>query len=648
MSSRVPSAAAIFEQQLLEARILRRVNTAAAQLEPIHVLNVLCAEIAKALQADSAAFGRLIEHKAAIEIIAEYRTNGSSAIGILLPLSGNDITPKVLAERRPFVIQDVKNAIRFGDNREAALSFGIQSMLIVPVLAGDDVVGTLGVDSYTLRDFSPADQNLAMSLIQAAIPALKQTHMIEALRNELHERQKIESALRRSQTRFIDLVNNIEGMVFEGEIKNGVSKLTFVSQHSEQILGYPIDWWFQEPEWASKPVHPEDREIVLKGMQKSAEQKSAVDMEYRMLRADRSVVWVRTLAKVEDNGEYLFWRGLTTDITSLKKQQLLEQDRNRVLELMAQGAKLNTILDTVAELLFRQFGLACGITIYQDATVRLLSQVGIPEAALSWMEYIQLNENALEMRQTLRHGQPYAFLLGQSTIFPNELAEQLALHQLTHAVLLPMRLATGEVRGGMAFFSASPFDLANDPRITSSCDLAAIAIERDRLLASLEYQALHDILTGLPNRALYNSHLEKTIAHAERNSSRFALFSIDLNQFKQINDTFGHTSGDVALVAVARALEACVRASDVVARLGGDEFCIIAPDLKNHNDAILLLEKIQLAVQSIQLEPNIQVSASVGYSLYPDDATSSGMLYSLADRAMYRQKKHYEGSSARG
>ncbi len=643
-----PSAAAIFEQQLLEARILRRVNAAAAKLEPLHVLNVLCAEICKALSADSAAFGNFNSARDAIEIIAEYRTSGLSAIGVVLPLSGNDITPKVFEERRPIVIADVENEVHFGANREAAGRFGIRSMMIVPVLAGSDVVGTLGIDSLTLRSFTPADQNLAMSVVQAAIPALKQTHMIEALRNELIERHAVENALRGSQNRFIELVNNLEGIVLEGEITNQVSHLTFVSKRAEHILGYPIDWWFAEPHRHLTPIFPEDRALVREGIIRSSREQIAVDLEYRMVKADQSIIWVRTLAKVEMVGERLFWRGLTTDITALKKQQLLEQDRNLALELIAQGADLPRILSAIADLLYRQFQLPCGVTVYQNDQVFLLANVAIPEVALPMLKQVKLGAEVLEMRQALRQGKPYSFSLDTNFLFAPELRQVLQAQELHHAVLFPMRLATGQVRGGMVFFSKTAFEFTLDPRVISSCDLAAIAIERQRLLASLEHQALHDILTGLPNRALYNAHLEQVIAQATRNGSRFALLHIDLNRFKQINDTHGHLVGDAVLVAVARALENTVRASDTVARLGGDEFCIIAPDISTSEDADVLREKIRIAIAQIELEPSIKIKAAIGFAIFPIDASTADTLYTVADRAMYQQKHAYSGSSALG
>jgi diguanylate cyclase (GGDEF)-like protein len=309
---------------------------------------------------------------------------------------------------------------------------------------------------------------------------------------------------------------------------------------------------------------------------------------------------------------------------------------------------LSRILDAIADLLFKQFSLPCGITVYQDNRVFLLANVAVPEAVLPMLKEIKLSSEALEMRQALRQGRPYPFSLEHNSLFESDLCQVLLEHQLQYAVLFPMRLATGQVRGGMVFFSKTPFEFIQDPRVISSCDLAAIAIERQRLLASLEHQALHDILTGLPNRALYNAHLEQVIAQATRNGTQFALLNIDLNRFKQINDTFGHSVGDDVLKVVATTLENTVRASDTVARLGGDEFCIIAPDISSVETARGLCEKIKAAITQIELESNVKIEASIGFAIFPIDASTADTLYTVADRAMYQQKRVYSGSTALG
>ena len=123
---------------------------------------------------------------------------------------------------------------------------------------------------------------------------------------------------------------------------------------------------------------------------------------------------------------------------------------------------------------------------------------------------------------------------------------------------------------------------------------------------------------------------------------------MDLDKFKTINDTHGHLVGDAVLVAVARTLEGTVRASDTVARLGGDEFCIIAPEISSVETAQILREKIRTSIAQIEIEPRIKIAASIGFAVFPIDASTADTLYMVADRAMYQQKHIYSGSTALG
>lgn len=153
-------------------------------------------------------------------------------------------------------------------------------------------------------------------------------------------------------------------------------------------------------------------------------------------------------------------------------------------------------------------------------------------------------------------------------------------------------------------------------------------------------QANYDPLTGLPNRRMFRDRLELEIKKANRMRQRFGLLFIDLDRFKEVNDTLGHDMGDLLLKDAARRLSLCVRESDTVARLGGDEFTIILSEL-DHNDspervATDLLDKFN---EPFQLgDERVYVSASIGITLYPDDTTNLSQLLKNADQAMYAAK----------
>ena len=179
--------------------------------------------------------------------------------------------------------------------------------------------------------------------------------------------------------------------------------------------------------------------------------------------------------------------------------------------------------------------------------------------------------------------------------------------------------------------------------IESSRDITAHLEAQDELREQkdiLHHQAHHDALTGLPNRTLFHDRLHQSIEIAKRNNSGLALFFIDLDLFKKINDSLGHEVGDKVLKEVTKRLESKIRKEDTLARLGGDEFVIIMEGLLKAEDAVLLAEKIlSVMAQSIQIDGHLlYVSCSIGISLYPQDDTNVSNLLKYADTAMYKAK----------
>lgn len=158
--------------------------------------------------------------------------------------------------------------------------------------------------------------------------------------------------------------------------------------------------------------------------------------------------------------------------------------------------------------------------------------------------------------------------------------------------------------------------------------------------AELQHLAHHDFLTGLPNRLLFKDRLEHAVAVEQRNKGRFAVLFIDLDRFKQVNDTFGHPTGDELLKLAARRLLTCVRQQDTVARLGGDEFAMLLEGLSHSKDSGQVAQNvIQSLTAPFHLHGHdIHISASIGISIYPDDGSDSIALLKNADSAMFRAK----------
>ncbi len=159
------------------------------------------------------------------------------------------------------------------------------------------------------------------------------------------------------------------------------------------------------------------------------------------------------------------------------------------------------------------------------------------------------------------------------------------------------------------------------------------------------HAALHDSLTGLPNRALFNDRLEHGLVQATRHGWTLAVMFMDLDNFKTINDSYGHDVGDAVLRTVAERLEENTRGDDTVSRHGGDEFLYLLLGMKNEQDARIIAEKI---IQAVQIPCKLSVgdliiTPSIGISIFPKDGTTAESLTKSADAAMYQAKRSKSG-----
>jgi len=156
----------------------------------------------------------------------------------------------------------------------------------------------------------------------------------------------------------------------------------------------------------------------------------------------------------------------------------------------------------------------------------------------------------------------------------------------------------------------------------------------------LDFQAHHDSLTGLPNRTLYYDRVEQAIHKSDRSGKKFVLFFIDIDHFKQINDSLGHAAGDKVLLETSRRLQSALREEDTLARLGGDEFTVLLEDMDKVQNITFLAQKIlNLFTKPFYVDDrSLYLSCSVGISIFPDDGRDSESLLKFADNAMYKAK----------
>jgi len=203
-----------------------------------------------------------------------------------------------------------------------------------------------------------------------------------------------------------------------------------------------------------------------------------------------------------------------------------------------------------------------------------------------------------------------------------------------------MELGVRHADGGLRDYEVHLTNLMEDADIAGVLMTFHDVTERKRMEQELAFQAFHDRLTGLPNRALFLDRLTHRLKVSEHDSTGFAVFFIDLDHFKVVNDSLGHAAGDALLVEVARRLESAQRPADTVARLGGDEFTILVDDGRSIEAVMPIAERILEALRKpIYLEDRpVVVNGSIGIALSSDSAADAGALMRDADTAMYRAK----------
>jgi diguanylate cyclase (GGDEF)-like protein/PAS domain S-box-containing protein len=408
-----------------------------------------------------------------------------------------------------------------------------------------------------------------------------------------------------SEGDYRDLFENASDLIYTHDL-NGV--LTSLNKAAERITGYAREDALGTSvyQW----LDAESRGVAAEMMQQKLGGSPQTTYEVTLIaRDDRWVALEVGTRLVFRDGVPIGVQGIARDITERKKAEILEHDRNRVLELVAGNQPLDHVLAELCSLVERQLsGVLCSILLAQGADLVLGAAPSLPGGGL---------DNLESLDAAICHKLP--ILAGDGRSLGDFL----------------LRYPAGK--------EAGPVEMK---AIVTARRLAVVAIEQRQLIGQLAYQALHDALTGLPNRILLERQLDHSLADARRHNWQLAVLFIDLDRFKQINDTLGHALGDQVLQQVARRLEDCLRKSDCLARMGGDEFTVLLTELADSRDALRVAEKLLAAFEEpFQVEGrDLFLTTSIGISLYPRDGKDAVTLQRKADTAMYRAKNHGKNS----
>lgn len=356
------------------------------------------------------------------------------------------------------------------------------------------------------------------------------------------------------------------------------------------------------------------------------------------------LLWVLLSVSVvrSRDGKPLHFVFQVQNVTGQKVAEQIEKDRLQVLEMVARDMPLTNVLSCLAKSTERQLDAPVGFMVVQEGAICLHAS----DLPADWLNALQ--QRSLPLAVALSKGlwgnaEPCGVTYFRSDEIWEPERDLAKRHGFEACWTLCVRSSENTPLGLLTIFSrrSRPPTPAETATLEMAGNLATLCIEHHNTTRALAHLVRHDPLTGLPNRIFFEDRLQQAMALADRSGNEVAVFVMDVDHFKQINDTLGHDAGDALLQQFAQRLSTELRVSDTFARMGGDEFMLILPELSARSDAMAVAEKMQKSLE----EPfhvcgqDLRVTSSMGIAIFPDDGQDSPTLQRRADEQMYKVKR---------
>lgn len=467
------------------------------------------------------------------------------------------------------------------------------------------VSGTIGEDVAVEAVKSGADDYIMKSNMKRLLPIIQRELQESELRRE-HKRA--EENFQQSEERFRQLAESITEVFWMCSL--GMKELLYISPGYEKIWGRSCKSLYERPTSWLDAIHPEDRDrVTMAAMTRSPA--GTYDETYRIIRPDGSIRWIhdRAFPIKDESGQVYRLTGIAEDITQYKIAEETMRKSEVLYRTLAEAAQdAIFLIDPQGYLQYVNSFAAWQLGRYPEEIVGKRHDELFPPPVAEIQKQ--------NVRKIVETGEP---LYSE---------EELTFHEKKTWMSIRMVPLKNE-RGGVDAILGIARDIS----------------ERKRTEEIIQHIAFYDAPTGLPNRNKLYDHLRETIQADGGRGMRMALLLMDLDRFREINDTLGHPRGDLLLRQLGERLQNTIFDRDMVARLGGDEFAILLIKLTNHDDIHLVIGKITRALESpfvIEGIP-IAVETSIGIALYPEQGTDPDTLIQRADIAMYAAKMSGSG-----
>jgi diguanylate cyclase (GGDEF)-like protein/PAS domain S-box-containing protein len=426
--------------------------------------------------------------------------------------------------------------------------------------------------------------------------------------NDITDRRRALDALSESQRALETLVGNLPGFAYR--CRNDTDwTMEYISDGIEDVTGFSAEEVLSGRPTFNELIYPDDRQMVWDQVQAAVENHDKYLLEYRVINRDGGTVWVWEHGQGifdDDDGETVALEGFISDVTERKRAEH---------ELLASEERYRDLFENARDAVYtydRKGRLVESNERWAQMTGYTLEELrGINISGLVADEF---HASSVEGLTKAFHG--------EGTPYEMEIVRK-------DGTQLPIEVAMRVV-------------LDDSGKVKWIQGIARDVSDRRQAEDTIRRLAYNDPLTGLPNRALMEDRLNVALVHARREEKDLAVMFLDLDHFKVVNDTLGHSAGDRLLQSVARDLIATVKDVDTVARVGGDEFTIILPGLERIEEATEIADKILAALRRNRTieDREFRTTGSIGITTFPGDGQDAATLLRNADTAMYRAKEH--------
>ncbi|MGB5438792.1 MAG: EAL domain-containing protein [Gammaproteobacteria bacterium] len=600
----------ILEQRL---RVANAVSTISARLGQTDDLNTRLdnslAEIGKLVGADRAYVFQFRDNGEFMDNTHEWCEEGvTPQIALLQGLQSEtfDWFLEKVRQGEAFQISDVSALPANAESERSILEAqNIRSLLIMSIGPIGTPTGFVGFDNIReAGEWQPEDIDLLQVASQLMGDAMERQRSYETL--ELN--MQYQAAALESEKRYRCLMESLPAIIYRYSRHKGAR---YWSPQVKSILGFSQSELVENPFLWHDSIHPDDLPMVDEAIT-AFQTGKRIDMSYRIRDADGSWRWLhdRSIGQLDVDGSAVI-EGVAFDITAQKNAETaLRESEQRYRGVVEDTPVLICRFLPDGEIIFVNEAYCC----YFEKTAEEL-------VGYNFLTLIPEEDREIVMRNI------------------NELTVDSPTHSHDHRVVSPQGMTRW-----MHWTNRALFDKQGKPMAYQA--IGDDITERKRTEELIEYQANFDALTDLPNRRLFLDRLIQSLARCRRHGHKGALLFLDLDQFKHINDSLGHSVGDALLQEVSSRLKKKLREEDTAARIGGDEFVVLIPELNDNSgkaiqQAQTVAEKIQTELSAIYNIRNheLQMTVSIGITMFPVEDESADDIVRQADTAMYRAKE---------